>query len=135
MNREIKFRAWLKNVGIMLHVYVLDQTGDAGKGTHFPTSKGYSEHGGQFVFNIDEAELMQFTGFKDRDGKEIYEGDIISWKYEYDSDYDGDMPIVKTSEGKAVVKDIFDTYNIRRAKEEGKGCKVIGDIYTTPELL
>lgn len=79
--------------------------------------------------------IMQYTGLKDKNGKEIYEGDIIAWDYEYDSDYDGDMPIVKRSTGKAEVKDIFDRWRIHEAATEGNGVEVIGNIYEKPELI
>lgn len=77
----------------------------------------------------------QFTGLHDKHGKEIYEGDIIAWDYEYDSDYDGDMPIVKRSAGRAQVKDIFDTWQIKEAARESKGVEVVGNIYSNPELI
>lgn len=78
--------------------------------------------------------LMQFTGLLDKNGKEIYEGDVIAWDFEYDSDYDGDMPIVKRTAGRSVVKDIFDQSDYRFAKNEGNGVTVIGNIYENPEL-
>lgn len=87
------------------------------------------------TYDTVEWPIMQFTGRKDKNDVDIYEGDIIAWDYEYDADYDGDMPIVKRSTGKAPIKDIFDLYMIRRAAEEGKGCEVIGNIYQDPELL
>lgn len=79
--------------------------------------------------------VMQYTGLKDKNGVEIYEGDIIEWSYEYDADYDGDMPIVKTSAGRYAITDIFDRTRIVTAANESKGCWVIGNIYQNPELL
>lgn len=53
MSREIKFRAWHKNNNKMRY----DVTTD--------------------LLDRDYLEFMQYTGLKDKKGKEIYEGDIV----------------------------------------------------------
>ena len=57
MKREIKFRAWDNEKKIMTNDFVISANGDRIYGWNY--------------------ELMQFTGLKDKNGKEIYEGDII----------------------------------------------------------
>lgn len=75
-------------------------------------------HGGS-----DRFTLMQYTGLKDKNGKEIYEGDI----YKYDVG-DGEPEI-------GVFESIHDFYfsELRRYRvEQGE---IIGNIYENPNLL
>ncbi|WP_338214948.1 YopX family protein [Lacticaseibacillus salsurivasis] len=64
--RQIKFRAWDKDSKLMDNVVRLE-VDDSG---HFDTADGY----GNVYHNF---ELMQFTGLYDKNGRGIYEGDIV----------------------------------------------------------
>lgn len=68
--REIKFRAWDKNTNSMTDVTTLD-FGTSGAECMVDSSG----------INLDikgECELMQYTGLKDKNGVEIYEGDYVN---------------------------------------------------------
>lgn len=121
MNRPIKFRAWDKENKRMVfwsHHHAIDM------------------HDGRFVDHRDgsdwDVDLMQYTGLKDKAGREIYEGDILeSWSR--DTRLRG---VMQWHPGKAmfgmeaIAEDGWPDHIVLSSKPE-----IIGNIYENPELL
>ena len=71
--REIKFRAWGK-VSKILYPYITLYAQDF---RHIQVN----ENGDDKLIDEDDYILMQYTGLKDKNGKEIYEGDIVTRRW------------------------------------------------------
>lgn len=131
MIREIKFRAWHKATELMDEVVTIDLY-DEEIGVLYanPITQGEDIQ----RFDFDEIELMESTGLKDKNGIEIYEGDIVCDQYA--NNY---TPIFRNG--------TYMAYNVdylHLTKQEPStqfnvvwknGCEVIGNIYENPELL
>ena len=133
--REIKFRAWDKTRNIYGEVLELHRP-------YGPNDSGFPEgHKGRIsLFNlkneydcgfwglwIEKADLEQYTGLHDKNGKEIYEGDILESfrsKYTYPIEYDVDCCAFVAMKPHTFLP-----------PEAWRNCEIVGNIHENPELL
>jgi uncharacterized phage protein (TIGR01671 family) len=140
--REIKFRAWIKKESRMTEVGVLSQNGKSITVDDSDMDGTYNRHVGGNKF-----ELMQYTGLKDKNGKEIYEGDIVRKNFGHlEKIMTGESHkfeiIMANSAFKAVdMRSMFDNpqdfYLHKEALMTGnlKNFEIIGNIYEHNHLL
>lgn len=140
MSREIKFRAWDKLEKRMGEVSCIKF-----RNVQYSQVFVRFKQLGKIVdewFNYDEGScnnviLMQYTGLKDKNGKEIYEGDIvkIAGRYFKDSKVEHNFK-VEYDESRAWfgVLDALHTVSLNDFDYE-EDLEVIGNIYENPELL
>lgn len=130
--REIKFRAWHDKDKAM---YEFQTTGDhAGQFlwrevprdedmTRRPTIRHYKDWS---CLEFDsQFHVMQFTGLLDKNGKEIYEGDIYEYQHVLGKEY--------WSVDKIEWQENMAGWGID--KRDSKLSVVIGNVYQNPELL
>jgi uncharacterized phage protein (TIGR01671 family) len=127
--REIKFRAW-------------DQTI---KKMHSPEDFAFfvgSKNGLPYNGNLDAYDdfvLMQFTDLHDKNGKEIYEGDVVR-QNGHDPDYvieavTGGLVVVASEELDSEVRLSESATADNQTMGFLESCEVIGDIYQNANLL
>lgn len=135
--RELKFRAW-----DVFNTEMFPKKVDDDLLVKFFRDVNRRRNGGNCVY------VMQYTGLKDKDGAEIYEGDIVyarmSSKYYvvshglYDHLVIDDKPSPNcygwyiTSDTKPRYNEYFDGESLEGAEEF---LAVVGNIYETPNLL
>lgn len=146
-----KYRAWDKETQTMLDVSLIDFKKRVLIGEHW-------EFGETNFISFDDINLMQSTGLKDKNGEEIFEGDILKFNDEWD-DYcyegyvDGSIEGINFVEierettcftfGKFQTSDSSLLYSMKDEHlsfedlitDKDFEFEIVGNIYENPELL
>ncbi len=145
--REIKFRAWVEENKKMYDDVTFDKIEVSWFDPETKQDPDDTEPGcwiliGDLEANslLPQAILMQYTGLKDKNGKEIYEGDIVTTCFDSEKQQVGVVayrvpPLFGTYEDKRV-QDTWlpgEALPILCYKEELR--EVIGNVYENPDLV
>ena len=124
MNRDIKFRAWYKKSKVIIPWDLISE------------SRTLAFFVNNHNRNISNCVLMQFTGLIDRNGKDIYEGDIVECCSGYGGIFKAEIVFVdgcfeiQEPQGKdGVFRDYLKCLTCNNA------VSVIGNIYENPNIL
>jgi hypothetical protein len=122
--RKIKFRAWDKENEKMMKVSSL----------HLENKEiSVKENGTFHLFRMQD--LMQYTGLRDKNGKEIYEGDIVLIKLDETSTWYKTVVGFKKGAFIANLIDKEDYVYIFHHGFTGDDFEIIGNVYENKNLL
>ncbi|MGQ7659105.1 YopX family protein [Streptococcus suis] len=124
----MRFRAWHKAMQRMSEILAISYERQKVRIKH---QQGITH----MTIPLDEAILMQSTGLFDKNGKEIFEGDIVVNKYgnvgyvAYLQQEAGFVVVLKKSDYRLGHRNTGESYDVTTNHE------IIGNIYENPELV
>ena len=130
MNREIKFRIWNNTI----KYFVKNLNGEIATFTLLTLSDYLQRNS---ITNIDDFTFLRYTGLQDKNGREIYEGDIIK-------DLDEENLIIEFQNGSFIAngKTIIPFWSmlvknelVQPAMVNSQTFEVVGNVFENPELL
>lgn len=139
MSRELKFRGWGKKQKKYVDVQVV-RFGLNGLPVQIEVKDSKEMSVAIYSASADEYVLEQYTGLKDKNGKEIYEGDFVKQLvYALDGNERTTTWVARWNNDSFC----YDLYRISGALYgtsmlagcKSEDCEVIGNIHENPELL
>ena len=124
--RELKFRAWIKNHNCYADVLGFEQ------GKLFVQFQSGERARHRLYVPIEDCILEQYTGLKDKNGKEIYEGDIVEYTTCYYGNEKRHRKVVEWSEWDS--DDFGEPHNLGYSNLS-ECMEVIGNAHENAELL
>ncbi|OBU97836.1 hypothetical protein A7B51_00230 [Lentilactobacillus parabuchneri] len=128
MSREIKFRIWRA-------------PDEYSKTSWMESWNSLMNYSMSDIFQLDNPDdvLEQYTGLKDKNGKDIYEGDILAWHSNIYRKHDWVGLVLYRGAGFAV-QESDKSYSSPEwldcaCRKDANIIEVIGNIHTNPELL
>ncbi|MBU8970336.1 YopX family protein [Bacillus altitudinis] len=118
--REIKFRAFEKHSQRMFY--------NVQSGIYMDPDEFESFND---ILGLARYKVMQFTGLKDKNGDEIYEGDVVQGSLRLHGDVDPIMRKVCMHKGCYM----FGVWNAHEYFNKHQHIEVVGNIYQNPDLL
>ena len=137
--REIKVRAWNKHKKEMIYIF------DSSPYTliWFENQLWLSHYmagNGPLAMSEEYFELMQYTGLTDKNGKEIYEGDIVKIKLYRGKDrhgsdiFDYEIFKIEWSESSAQFR-ALDIFGGSWSFDNSNWVEIIGNLFENPEMM
>lgn len=129
MKREIKFKIWNKKKNQWHHEKPISLFGEVIIMGEILNANLEDEP--MLISELEDLVPLQYTGLKDRNGIEIYEGDIVAVRG-FSSGLEKEINEIETIKD---IREVFLDYNIANAQDAGMSIEVIGNIYEDSELL
>lgn len=132
MDREIKFRGKNESNQFIFGDLIQYENGDTAIFEKKITRYGYEATQISNRTKVDKETIGQFTGLQDKNGKEIYEGDIV-----LQQGYHGNKQpmVVKFECGAFIVGYHKGSSTKTTPMLLNSKCEVIGNLFDNPELL
>jgi uncharacterized phage protein (TIGR01671 family) len=149
MKREIKFRGWRRKYQCWEYGYLIECPAP-----ELNEIVEVTKSGGRIIAAVERDSIGQYTGLHDKNGREIYEGDLFEHRFGYIVFDDPPHDEMRTEYGVVVLEDgqfgvkipglgVYNLYGLllreghldNMPKDDLFVMKISGNIYENPELL